>query len=283
MNTEENVDLRYSLGTTPVVDKILSMLNEGVTIDVILINLATIARNILTRQDLSELEKESRQQNKKFPETQALDAADKEAIEVINELATALNDTKLSKTPAIIAYIANYRENIPFPYLRPITPSRENQEKVIEGIFNRSKNLKRKVGKTTIQIIGQMRMFPYKNLSILSRSFIVQGKALMLSHIPLDYHFAHTHSPESFNIINSFTGDLLSLKDLGNKVFKTELIPFLPGTHAVLGDTEFILPLRKGIKKEMEELADQEQWLTKSNAFIEESLRNHNMRPSLRI
>lgn len=88
---------------------------------------------------------------------------------------------------------------------------------------------------------------------------ILYRKVLMISHVPSDFHL-YKHFKQ-FNILESYTGKIKGVKELGEKVFKDKNIPWNKYTHLIFGDSKYlksqILPKSK---KQIKELAARNHW-----------------------
>jgi len=86
-------------------------------------------------------------------------------------------------------------------------------------------------------------------------------RVAMISHHPVDFHLATR--VKNFSLIESFTGKVFTLKDLGQKVFKNTTIPFNSSTHLLFGDKIHIEPLAKRtLKKQLLTLSQTQRWQT---------------------
>ena len=96
-------------------------------------------------------------------------------------------------------------------------------------------------------------------------------KVLMVSHIPLDFNLYKSFS--QFTILESYTGNLKQIKQLGKKVFKDDSIPFNKYTLLALGDKWYLeSPLTPQAKKQLKEKARFEHWTLLPDSTILEKL-----------
>ena len=84
-------------------------------------------------------------------------------------------------------------------------------------------------------------------------------KVLLISHIPLDFDL-YTRFAE-FTLLESYTGNLKSVRQFGKKVFNNENIPFNKYTHLLFGDKWYLKsPLSRKDKQNILVQAEKEHW-----------------------
>lgn len=123
--------------------------------------------------------------------------------------------------------------------------------------------------------------WPHRNLLndlIAHKDRLRFRKTLMVSHVPLDFHLYRVF--KDFTILESYTGNLKTIKQFGKKVFDDEAIPFNKYTHLVLGDKWYLkCHLDRKSKKELKQLAVAEHWALMPDISVAESLIKHKTVP----
>lgn len=83
--------------------------------------------------------------------------------------------------------------------------------------------------------------------------------ALMVSHVPLDFHLYRKF--KLLTLVESHTGASKTVKQFGEKVFKNSNVPFNKYTHLLLGDKHLLRSqITTKIKKTVFEKAAKEHW-----------------------
>lgn len=183
--------------------------------------------------------------------------------------------------PIIVFYTSKY-ENIPSKYLKDKLPAGTDERKatcrtVMDKI---AKELwKDFTGGRVLFIDNPGTHWPQKEM-LTELSKIEPGisfrRAVMLSHVPLDYHL-YTFF-KTFHILESYTGKIKTSKDLNLKVFKDEFIPFNKYTHILFGDGWYMKAQVKGKEKnKAKEIAEKEHWNMLPVRNIYKSIISHNL------
>ena len=173
------------------------------------------------------------------------------------------NINSVGHIPTIVFYAPSY-SIIPFTRMRKIKPNTHKEniiklyekfiklnfksslDRIIETVPNSNKFII-PVGKNClphIDLIKYMRgiqLSPYINTN---------SKIALISHCMLDLHICKHLS--NVNLLERYTGRMLTKKDFNKKLDSSGMIPFNPNTHQLFGDSLHIVPLIKG--KERKEL-----------------------------
>lgn len=89
----------------------------------------------------------------------------------------------------------------------------------------------------------------------------------MISHCPLDFYI-YKKIPK-IQLLESYTGQILSLSQFGSKLTKDVQIPFNRITHRAFGDSVQLLPLFTGKdRKTLIQLATEKNWILKTEQDI---------------
>jgi hypothetical protein len=89
----------------------------------------------------------------------------------------------------------------------------------------------------------------------------------MISHLPIDYHIYKTIP--NIQLLESFTGVILSVSDFGQKLIKEVKIPFNTTTHRLFGDSTQLMPLIKGKdRSKLIDVAKEFNWYVKTESEI---------------
>lgn len=103
-------------------------------------------------------------------------------------------------------------------------------------------------------------------------------KTLMVSHVPLDFHLYRVF--KDFTVLESYTGNLKTVKAFGKKVFQDELIPFNKYTHLLLGDKWYLrCQLDRTQKKEFKELAARMRFTLMPDLSVAEAMIKNKVAP----
>lgn len=91
--------------------------------------------------------------------------------------------------------------------------------------------------------------------------------SVMISHCPIDFHI-YKFIP-TIQLLESYTGSVLSVSEFGNKLTKEVKIPFNTTTHRLFGDSLQINPLLKGKDRtKLIEVASEFKWNIKTESEI---------------
>ena len=209
-------------------------------------------------------------------------------ISTYNQIAQTRELT--NKNPVIVFYCNDYR-SIPQPYLKDKFPKgteerwavldyvsnllvKDAPASVHEGTriiyaLNGTTSLLTKIGE-----LWKKKLWPHKVMVKEIESSIPyfwQSSVLLISHVPLDFHlfryFTHVQ------LIESFTGRMKDYKQLGMKVFNSEVLPFNKYTHLLLGDKWYMQSLLTLKQKNMlKTVATRDKWLLLPDKTILEQL-----------
>lgn len=282
MNDEkETQEYPFSIGTTKVMENLSEIIRDTNT-DIFMINIGTLVRNCFSNDNVKQ-KVDLNKQTKNIPINQISDILITETKKEIQNIVTYYVNivTQLKVIyPSIVFYSGDYSVCLPKEIQRDTQPSKE----VISLATNYftgdrlTSNNKQINGVNVVSLTTRSTsMLPYKHLVTYLGTERNRHNVLMLSHHPLDYHIVkHSHT---FNIIRSYTGDVVNQSKLNETVFNNSDIPFCTTTHAILGDKEDIKStLSTKEKKELLSLAAKENWNTKTDAFIRERLSSLHVR-----
>ena len=174
-------------------------------------------------------------------------------------------------TPLICFYFGHYK-NIPQAYLREKLPKGTEERIMISKqvmerlkvnplqsnsipIFVYEEGLEKGVW-PHIELLKDLHETKINNQPITDLQY---RKVLLISHIPLDFDL-YTRFAE-FTLLESYTGNLKSVRQFGKKVFNNENIPFNKYTHLLFGDKWYLKsPLSRKDKQNILAQAEKEQW-----------------------
>lgn len=277
---EKEIDLTqggtYSNGTGALAIQLSAHIKafDNVT-DTILINLGTLLRNRLMKT--GDVEEGSATYSKMIKESskEMVIEVSKELQEFIKTIYQAYTQTKIEK-PFLLLYCPAYEKVLPASVLRPATGQRlmlqEACASMVKEITGSGLNKNISIGDLSV------RYLPITNQVSVSRTliYLIRGlrnrqQVLMVSHQPVDWHICDV--VKNMVLLESHTGKYKHPDQFGEKAFGVEL-PFLPSTHAVLGDKVLIKPvLTPKQKKELLELAESQQWDLRTSEFVSDSIR----------
>lgn len=245
------------------------------TFDVFLINAWTIARNCY---------------DKKLSDTNVLRAIRKDINQFVTYVQTYFQEQKdLIEKPYVIVYLPEYK--LKDTYLRLPTEERQKVMDLANKFFVKvctNPPIEKKVygGNMYLAKVGSV-LLPHKELfQLISNKFdkgvtrIMQRRYLLVSHVPMDFHLQN-YLANKLYILESYTGKIKNISELGNKVFKNDYVPFNQYTHLLLGDSFLIKPLiyRKE-KKLILEMAKKNFWKNKPLAIVLNDIRRTNVVPT---
>lgn len=281
-----DLDNAFSLGTGPVMNTLLHILNEyRDPPDTVVINVDTLIRNCSSIEGVNESRKFEKENGLDYTRSvrRLVGYAQHEIQVVLTDLIQMFNETKITN-PTIILYLGNYKPFVPPVQQRGVSESKQAAVLATKQIETSVKaRLMQKSGKVTvIQLPKVETKLPYKliidELHSLKNNHIVA----MMSHHPLDYHL-HKHC-SNFYLLNSYTGKVSTVADLAKKVFDTDVLPFNPIIHSLLGDKEDIQPFLKGQeKKRLLEIATTESWSTHTEEYISDRFKDLSIRVPFKI
>lgn len=244
------------------------------TFDVFLFNALTFARNCY---------------DKHRSRTDTYRAIQKDLQLFVRYVQVYFSDQKeLTEKPYICIYLPEY--SLKDIYLRPPNEERSKVLSLARDLFKRictNPPLQQQLGNCTLYTakVG-MTTLPHRDLAVLLSKWDrgvmrpTQRRYLLISHIPLDFHLQNTLQNKLY-ILESYTGKIKSCKDLGEKVFKEQGIPFNQYTHLLFGDKVLIKPLvMRATKKRMLELARSKHWMSRPLSLILSDIQSTQSIPS---
>ena len=245
------------------------------TFDVFLLNGWTVARNCY---------------DKRLTDLDVLRAIKKDLNQFVTYVQTYFQEQKdLIEKPYVIVYLPEYK--LKDIHLRPPTEERRKIMQLANKFFMKSCQnppLEKKIygGMLYLAKIG-MTFLPSKELFQLIHfkydkgvSRIMQRRYLLVSHVSLDFHLQN-YLANKLYILESYTGKIKNVSELGSKVFKDDHVPFNQYTHLLLGDSFLVKPLiyRKE-KKIILDLAKKNHWKSKPLALVLNDIRRTNVVPT---
>lgn len=280
----------FSIGTKALVDKLQEAIaDREYPIDTVFLNLGTLVRNCASNEvvkEAIELDKKRGIESDR-PSQILLEEAKKEMINFIQYVCQMLNNAPLVHNPKVVSFHANYSKCIPSDVYRVPPPSKRVvtladdmvRSKLIFGERKESKE-----GKVTlVEFPMSGNILPWKLLMDELRYTKNQHFVGMVSNHPVDYHIGQFC--RTFRVFRSYTGDAVWYKKLGNIVFDNkDTLPFNIYTHAILGDKEDIKSSVIGsAKKNLIEIAQDEEWILKTQEYIRERLYKLNVRIPVKL
>ena len=247
--------VEVSYGVAPIMQTLsqLSAMRNRPAWDLYLINVETIIRD---RRDLR-----PDQQNIK----NIMSDCEVLANYLYNYSRLTLKD--IVKLHPICCFYMGYYENLPKFHLKDKLPKGTEERWAIRDYLSqylRSNHWKDDYEnfKVLFAIPGLRNPWPHKELLNDINQFqsgIRFRKCLMISHVAADFHTYK--SVAEFHILESYTGRIKGVKDLGEKVFKDPNIPFNKYTHLTLGDKTYVKKLvTPKQKNHLAELAKRDRW-----------------------
>jgi hypothetical protein len=181
------------------------------------------------------------------------------------------------QTPAVVYFYAPDYSAVPKELMRVHTGNQEELDRMYHELY---KKLPDKVTELTeipstqkfLSRVGRS-IFPHKDLNERIR-YIYQGRrnhgllgTVMISHCVLDFHLYKAIS--GLQVLESYTGAILTSQDFGQKLVKEVKVPFNATTHRLFGDSIQLNPLIKGRDRtKLVELAKDKHWFVKTEAEI---------------
>lgn len=279
-------DAKYSIGAQPVLHTLHRLFLENTSlnktsIDTILINTSTVVRNCGSKQTVSTMKAYDRQMGHTSaqPGIQCHKEARQELLNLVEDVTRILDDCDDISNPCIIFYNALYQNVIPSAYWRGYRDSEmdikfANSRIMMEMGTKMTTTQKRRVTVIELPILGKL--LPYQELSVVLKKVINNHNVLLWSHHTLDFHLKEFVN--SFRIVNSFTGDIVDVEDLSEKVFQNKHVPFNRTTHVLLGDKHDLRgALSYADQRALKELAKKERWDLKTEYWTTQQIKHKNI------
>lgn len=274
---------KYSLGTTPIYNTLLQMINaRELLVDTLFVNVSTILRNCNSNESVSKELSKEKQLGKETdkPADILISESKKEILNFIQDIIGMFNDNKRIFNPTVVAYFGDYSKCIPQQQYRTPPPSKRaivQAESMLKHVLKNTRSVSTRGTVRFIELPITNNIFPHKHLinelGSISNNHIV---AHITNH-PCDYHVNKYCS--DYKIIQSYTGKVLRVSDLSEKIFGTADIPFNPITHGVFGDKEDIkCSLTPAEKKKAIEIAKKESWSIHTAEWIYDRFRELGIR-----
>lgn len=254
----------YSLGTGEIIRSIekykLSM--KRPIWDSVLINFATVVRNNV---------------EKGKPARAVEDDSFKDAVGLVDAFQQYWETTKeQSDVPQLVFYVHDYQ--IPSIYARKISPTNKLVEEYTAGVGDRISGKSEEENYNGISVLNikskgptpvpnLMRECSLHQQRLKSKRSGYSRRYLLISHIPIDFHIMEIY--RNVHLLESYTGNLKVLGDIGTKLFKTPAVPFNTVTHVTFGDSVHIDAVAKRAnKKKLFQQAQEQRWKLLSETQI---------------
>lgn len=285
---ENSTEHLFSLGTTPTITAIEKLITTRTDpVDTVAFNASTIVRNCMSNQDVQDAVKYDNTHNTKSdkPAKLVIEAFNKEMFTIVNTLDRLFQQAGIIN-PTIIVYHGEYKKLIPKDLYREPSVSKYNQILAEERL---SKTVVGSVLKTTKLSVTTLynlptctSRLPYLYLDDCIRRLRNYHNTAMVTHHYIDCHLGKFC--KVFNLVRSFTGDIVPYKNIHNVVFGNNIIPFNVYTHALLGDKEdFKSSLSKKEIDKLKEIAKRDSWILKTSEYIKDALSDMDVRIPFKI
>jgi len=248
--TDELVDPIYSFGTDPAMTSIIQLIHKK-HVDVVAINIWTLARNVMDKEkDIDE----------------NLEMLIENITAIVSNLSFTFSNVNVIKNPFVYFYMYSYDQGVPDTYLRK---SESEQKKLLFNLCNQY--YKYQIGSTK----KELSTTKYDNLNVVTdvtknnrepsyRSMIKvissctnRHIVALLTHMPMD---AHIFQNFDTYMVRSHTGEVCDRRRYGNIVFGLD-IPFNKSVHVLLGDKETVKGfLQRKTKTEMIDRSKSAMW-----------------------
>jgi hypothetical protein len=254
-----SLDTDYGIGTTVALTAMENQLKtRNCPVDYILINIDTLVRN-----------------RQRSDEKYNVQLWVKDVLSDVLRIKVALEQSFQLSRGILLFYHSDYQPYIPAVVRRPMTPPRVELQKVTEAVYPHIvKMIKGFVGGNLVCMAGwfdNKRIIPFETMSNIIRGSNIVPHPMMLSSYPADYHMVHRHP--TFLLVDSYTGTIRDRATLGEKVLKSDALPFTLHLHSLLGDSKlFAASVTGKRKKELITYAVAEKWKQKDNVFIRRRL-----------
>lgn len=237
--------------------------------DYVLINVATLCRNNITKE---------------LNEKDVIMEGGLDGVALKGALRNYWNhNPKTPKHTEIIEYIPDY-ECLPLLYRRPETKSSQQLKSISKYLKefllkDSPTGIKKETENTTVMVAGSSKSYPYQDIlkyihksrdtkdQIKSFFGLNNLRIAMLSHCALDWHIGFY--VKEFHLLESFTGNIKGMTNLGEKLFKEPFIPFNKATHILFGDSTHVKALAQRKNKQLIlDAAKKARWYAKSESGI---------------
>lgn len=274
----QEIQSEFSIGTAPMmrtIEQIIS--NKEKMVDVVCLNLGTIARNCMNNRAVREaVEYDKLHGIRTDKPAKALVSESKaEMIKVIGDIIQMLNNNGFSHNPAVITYHSDYAKSVPHGLYKPPVDSKYYltmaDQMIREHVVKGSRKSAKQGSTMLIELPIQDHFLPWRHIMTELKDLKNNHNVLMVSNHPVDYHVGSVS--HTFRIVRSFTGEEVEYAKLGKVVFKNDVMPFNIYTHAIFGDKEDLkCSVSDGDKKKLLDLAEKEEWLLKTKDYIKDRL-----------
>lgn len=261
--SDDMINEDVSAGTIGILKALSIPMNFKRKYNIFLINVYTLARNILSY--FNPISSVTENTLKKEPCVNYI----KKDIEMI----LYYIQSYISFTKVTLLNTTSYKVIFYFPFYYKVLPSEyyRNPNKIVrltntiyQYIYEpNSIQYNRLYKKNDLMYFVYLNPLQYTSISlfnILKVTKILSKRPLIFTHIPLDYHLIKLLY--NVNFVDSHTGKILASKQhIANKIFKTESIPFNKYSHWLFGD-KYILKsnLPRGMKTKLILMGSEYKW-----------------------
>lgn len=180
-------------------------------------------------------------------------------------------------TPSLVFFYAPDYSAVPEKYMRLHTGNQAEIDGMYKKLYQKLPPIPMELTQVPetrkfISRVGKT-LFPHKDLIEKIRT-IYSGRRIsgslgtvMISHCPIDFHL-YKAIPD-IQLLESYTGSILTSSDFGQKLTKDVKIPFNTTTHRLFGDSLQLDPLIKGRDRtKLIEIATDQNWYVKTESEI---------------
>ncbi len=245
--------------------------------DTILINLGTLLRNRLGKIG-DKFERGTPNYNKMLQTSSAtmIKEVATELQSFVKSIWAAYHTTQIDK-PYILFYCPAYERILPKEILREANGQRLMLQMAVDGMINeihKSKlNRDVKVEGLTIRYLPMVdRTSIPRSLVYIVRSLKNRQQVLMVSHQAIDWHICDVF--KTMVLLESHTGNYKHPDQFAQKAFGMDDVPFMPATHAILGDKSLIEPVISGKDKEkLIQMSLDQNWGMRTSEYVADRIR----------
>lgn len=257
---------KYSLGTTPIYNTLLKeIMRRNSPVEVVMINVSTLLRNCNSNESVKQLVEEEKRLNRETsrPSKQLINDAKHEIQMLFDDIVEMFRSNNTIINPTLIVYFCDYKNIIPKGQYREPSHSKRVLTTAEDILLSSMAPDKRRVTRphdvSLVELPISKGKFPHILLADELGLINNTHRVAHITHHPIDYHI-HRYTSD-YRLIQSFTGNVIRPRDLGDKVFNNQAIPFNVYTHAVLGDgVDIKSSLSVSTKHQLMELAKKEHW-----------------------
>lgn len=255
----------FSIGTSPVMKEMIDDVKAR-KIDAVVFNLDTMLRNCISTA--------------KTPKA-AVEAVIAEKDDVIKEFRAIVDQLDALREFVVIFAIDTPEEYIPTKFLKTSESQQAHQLDAAHKMLASAIKVgaqSQVYGKVTAYLLHS-RKEPYYATAVLSmKKHAIRGNVGIMSHHMHDLYMVGMMN--SGYLYESFTGKVYDKPSFSKKVFNNPDLPFNTATHALFGDKHLMLPSApKEVLKKITESAVLEKWTMKTERYVIDVLKRHNLMP----